>query len=98
MTARGQRVVCWGGPHGRPRWAVTLDGDRSAALFVRVWLEDGAQSFRGRLTTMDTSPGQRGAQETTVALASSPGDVVDAVRAWLDGFLGDATDSIDSDE
>jgi hypothetical protein len=98
MTARGPWVVHRGRPQGRPGWAVTLDGDRSAAPLVRVWLEDGAQSFRGRLTTMDTSPGQPGAEEPTVALASSPGDVIDAVRAWLDEFLGNAPDPIDSDE
>ncbi|MBM7809036.1 hypothetical protein JOD57_004873 [Geodermatophilus bullaregiensis] len=74
-----------------------MDGDRSAALLVRVWLEDGAPAFRGRLTTVDTSPGRRGTQEATVALASSPDDVLDAVRAWLDAFLRDAGNPIDSD-
>jgi hypothetical protein len=76
---------------------VTVDGDRSAALLVRIWLEDGAQSFRGRLTTLGTSPGRRGTEEATVALAASPDDVLDAVRAWLDAFLRDARNSIDSD-
>jgi hypothetical protein len=77
---------------------VTVDGDRSAALLVRVWLEDGVESFRGRLTSMDTSPGPGGAGEATVALTASPRDVLDAVRAWLEDFLRDATNSIDSDE
>lgn len=98
MATRGARVVRWGGPQGRPRWTVTLDGDRSAALLVRVWLEDGPRSFRGRLTSIDTSPGRPGADEATVALAASPREVVDAVRAWLDEFLGDASNSIDSGE
>lgn len=98
MTAHGHWVLRRGGLQGRLGWAVTSDGDRSAALLVRVWLEGGAPSFRGRLTTMDTSRGQRGVEEATVALASSPRDVVDAVRAWLDEFLRDATSSIDSDE
>jgi hypothetical protein len=98
MTARGHRVVRWGEPQGRSRWAVTVDGDRSAVLLVRVWLEDGADSFRGRLTSMDTAPGQLAAEEGTVAVASSPRDVVDAVRAWLDDFLRDAANPIDSDE
>jgi hypothetical protein len=60
-----------------------------------VWLEDGARVFRGRLTTMETSPGGRGADEVAVALASSPREVVDAVRAWLDQFVGDAPDEGD---
>jgi hypothetical protein len=76
---------------------VTVDGDRSAVLIVRVWLEDGTESFRGRLTSMDTAAGQRAAEEATVAVASSSRDVVDAVRAWLDDFLGDAANPIDTD-
>jgi hypothetical protein len=76
--------------------AVTVDDDRSAALLIRVWLEDGAREFRGRLTTIDTSPDQRGRDEATVALASSPRDVVDAVREWLTAFVEGAPDSIDS--
>ncbi|SFN88252.1 hypothetical protein SAMN05660359_00413 [Geodermatophilus obscurus] len=75
-----------------------MDGDRSAVLLVRVWLEDGARSFRGRLTTLDTSAGRAGVDAATVALASSPRDVVEAVRAWLTEFLGDAPNPIDSDE
>ena len=45
---------------------------------------------------MDTSPGPGGAAELTVALASSSRDVVAAVRAWLDEFLVDASDSVDT--
>ena len=74
------------------------DGDRSAVLLVRVWLEDGVESFRARLTSMDTTTGRGAAQEGTAAVASSPGDVVEAVRAWLDEFLRDAPNPIDSDE
>lgn len=96
MTARGRRAVRRDGRQGRPRSTGALVGGRSAALLVRVWLEDGAQSFRGRLTTMDTSPGPGGAAELTVALASSSRDVVAAVRAWLDEFLVDASDSVDT--
>jgi hypothetical protein len=95
MTTRGGRAVRWGGRQGRPRWTVTLDRDHSAALLVRVWLEDGAETFRGRLTSMDTSPGPGGTGEATVALAASPRDVVDAVRAWVEQFLRDASNSID---
>lgn len=98
MTIRGPQDVRRDRRRGRPRRAVIVDGDRSAALLVRVWLEDGAEAFRGRITNMDTSPYPGNARETTIALAASPGDVVDAVRAWLEDFLGDAANSIDGDE
>jgi hypothetical protein len=75
-----------------------LDGDRSAALLIRVWLEDGTRDFRGRLATIDTSPGPRGGEEATVALASSPSEVIAAVHEWLDAFLGGASDPIDTEE
>lgn len=65
----------------------TVDGDRSAALLVRVWFEDGALTLRGRLTSRDTWPAGTGPPETTVAMAATPEDVVDAVRAWLDAVL-----------
>jgi len=74
-----------------------VDGDRSGALVVRVWLEDGADSFRGRLTSIDTSPAAAGAGAATVALVSSPRDAVEAVRTWLEEFLGDAADPVDGD-
>jgi hypothetical protein len=68
---------------------VTVDEDRSATLVVRVWLEGGTDGgehvFRGRLTSVDTSPGA-GGDELTVGLASTPDEVVAAVRSWLDGF------------
>ena len=95
MTAHGHWVLRRGGLQGRPGWAVTSDGGRSAALLVRVWLEGGAQSFRGRLTSMDTSPDSAGEHLATVGLAAWPRDVVEAVRAWLDEFLGDDPTSID---
>jgi hypothetical protein len=49
------------------------------------------------MTGMDTSPGQRGAAASTVALVASRRDVVDAVRAWLDEFLGEGTTAVDGD-
>ena len=58
-----------------------MEGDRSAALLVRVWSEDGGRTLRGRLTGRDTSPGAPG---TTVALVASAEGVLDAVRDWLD--------------
>jgi hypothetical protein len=74
-----------------------VDGDRSAVLLVRVWLEDGARTLRGRLTGRDTSPGCDGGTETTVALAASADDVVDAVRAWLDAVRRDLSRGPDGD-
>ena len=74
-----------------------MDGDPSAVLVVRVWLEGGSQ-FRARLTTASTSPGSGVGEEVTVTVASSPTDVVSAVRAWLDEFLDTGSVSIDSGE
>jgi hypothetical protein len=74
---------------------VTLNDDRSATLILRVWLESGTDGFRGRLTTMDTSVGHEGG-ELAVGVTSSPADMVNAVRAWLDEFLGEASQPIDS--
>ena len=69
---------------------MTLNDDRSATLMLRVWLENGTDNFRGRLTAVDTSPGHEGV-ELTVKVTSSPGEVLDAVRAWLDEFLVQAS-------
>jgi hypothetical protein len=68
---------------------VPVDDDRSAALVIRVWQEGGAQGFRARLSTTDTSPGSD-ASEQTLVVASSSRDVLAAVGAWLDGFRGTA--------
>ena len=76
---------------------MTLNDDRSATLVLRVWLEGGTDSFRGRLTTLDTSVGREGG-ELTVATTSSPGEMVDAVHAWLDDFLGRAPQPADGGE
>jgi hypothetical protein len=63
-----------------------LDDDRSSTLILRVWLEGGTNTFRGRVTTVDTTVGHGGG-ELTVGVASTPGEMVDAVRVWLDEFL-----------
>ena len=60
---------------------------RSAALVVRVWLEDGPDGFRARLTTGDPAAGPEAGDAITVAVAATPEAVVDAVRAWLDDFV-----------
>jgi hypothetical protein len=64
--------------------------DRSAALLVRVWLEDGAEHFRARVTAV----GMDGSEDRTVALAASTSDLIDAVSRWLDDFVryGTVTD------
>ncbi len=63
--------------------------DPSAALLIRVWRE-GASEFRARLLTVRGATAETPAEEVTVAVAS-PGDVLDAVRVWLDGFVREAT-------
>jgi hypothetical protein len=72
---------------------VTVDQDRSGTLVVRVWVEGGGgdreHAFRARLTSVETSPGA-GGDELTVGIASSPDEVLAAVRSWLDGFVAGA--------
>jgi hypothetical protein len=75
---------------------VTLNDDRSAALLIRVWIEEGTDSFRGRVSSIDTSGGAAGGGEVTFAVASSPSGVLDAVRRWLEDFPRPATDPIDT--
>ena len=70
---------------------VTVTDERSAALLLRVWLEDGTDEFRARVTAVGLeSPGE----DRTIAVATSPSQVLDAVSHWLDEFVrtGTATD------
>ncbi|MGY5891501.1 hypothetical protein [Blastococcus deserti] len=64
-----------------------MKSDRSATLVLRVWLESGSDDFRGRLTAVDTTVGHEGG-EVTLGVVSSASDAVEAVRAWLDDFVG----------
>lgn len=66
----------------------------SAALLIRVWLE-GTGEVRARLLTLGDVTEETPAEEVTVAVVSSPDDVVDAVRIWLDGFARQASDPLD---
>jgi len=75
---------------------VTLNDDRSAALLIRVWVEEGTDGFRSRVSSIDTTGGED-TGDITVAVASSTGDVLDAVRRWLEVFTGRASDPIDTD-
>jgi hypothetical protein len=71
-----------------------LVDDPSAALLIRVWTE-GSSEFRARLMTLRGATAQAPAEEVTVAVASSPSGVLDAVRDWLDDFIGNATIPVD---
>ncbi len=64
--------------------------DPSAALLIRVWLE-GSREFRARLLTLRGATAGTPAEEVTVAVTSSPDELLDAVRSWLDDFTRDAT-------
>jgi hypothetical protein len=75
---------------------VTLNDDRSAALLIRVWVEEGTDGFRSRVSSIDTTGGED-TGDITVAVASSTGDVLDAVHRWLEVFTGRASDPIDTD-
>jgi hypothetical protein len=68
---------------------VTVEHDRSAALLIRVWAEGSPEEFRARLSTVDTSRSD-GAEQATVAVASSPEAVLETVRGWLSEFTGAA--------
>ena len=68
--------------------------DTSAALLIRVWLEDSGE-FRARLLTSGDATAETPAEEVTVAVTSSPDEVLDAVRNWLDGFVRGATTRTD---
>jgi hypothetical protein len=69
-----------------------MEQDRSAALLVRVRLLEGgaAGPLRARLTAVDTSGASGPDEGVTVAVSSSPGEVVDALRDWLEDFVSDA--------
>jgi hypothetical protein len=73
---------------------VTVD-DHSAVLIIRVWVEDGMDSFRGRLTTSEPDGDEQTADDRTYAVVSSPSDIVDAVREWLGEFQQGAGSRID---
>jgi hypothetical protein len=62
---------------------VAVADDRSAALLLRVWTEQGSDQFRARLMAIDSGQGS----DRTVALASSPDEVLEAVGRWLDEYL-----------
>ena len=63
-----------------------MERERSAALLVRVWLEDDADGFRARVTAVGTRPGEADA-DSTVAGAATRSDLLDAWREWLDRFV-----------
>ena len=65
-----------------------MSDERNAALLVRVWLEGGTDRFRARVSAVGPDDA---ADYRTIAVAASPGDVLDAVRHWLDEFLSDGT-------
>lgn len=69
----------------------------SAALVIRVWLENGSGGFRARVTALRDSSGKEESVPVTLAVTSSPGDVIDAVRAWLQEFTAGTGIPIDSD-
>jgi hypothetical protein len=64
---------------------VAVVEEPSAVLLVRVWLEGGEGAFRARLSGI----GSATPEETTVAVAASPRDVVVAVERWLADFVRD---------
>jgi hypothetical protein len=74
---------------------VDVSEDRSAALVVRVWLEDGPESLRARLTAVGTSRDGAPAEDVVVAVAASRSELMTAVSDWLERFLIDSAEPID---
>jgi hypothetical protein len=74
-----------------PAWKGFVTDDRSAALLVRIWLEDDGRAFRARMLAVG-GDGDGAGDGRTVALVSSPGDLLSAMSDWLDEFLRDRTE------
>jgi len=53
------------------------------------------EAFRARLTYAPLVGEEGLGNEVTVTFAATPGGVIDAVRAWLEEFLGGAGATID---
>jgi hypothetical protein len=64
-----------------------LNVDRSSALLVRVWLEGDADQFRARVISAGEDAADAGG-DRTIAVVSSPAEVLAAVHRWLDDFTG----------
>jgi hypothetical protein len=71
----------------RPVRRVAVTDDRSAVLLIRVWFDDDA--FRARLTAMGLQIDGAQVEETAVAVAASPRDVLTAVEEWLADLVRD---------
>jgi len=70
---------------------VDVEQDRSASLLVRVWTGGPDGAFRARVTAVDTAGGGATGEEVAVAVTASPGELLDAVREWLEEFLHPGT-------
>lgn len=59
---------------------------RVGVLVIRVWEEEGEPGLRARLTqSVDLEAPD--SQVTVEKTAATQGDILDAVRLWLDDFL-----------
>jgi hypothetical protein len=65
---------------------VAVAEDPSAVLLIRVWLEGDERAFRARLSGIGVPTGSATPEDSTVAVAASPEEVVAAVERWLAGF------------
>jgi hypothetical protein len=62
---------------------VAVAEEPSAVLLIRVWLEGDEGAFRARVSGI----GSATPEETAIAVAASPRDVVVAVERWLAEFV-----------
>jgi hypothetical protein len=58
--------------------------DRTGILIVHLWIEENArEGFRARITqTLDSA-----APDQLMATAATPDDLLDVVKAWVEGFV-----------
>ena len=59
-----------------------MDPNRTGVLLLRAWLEEEPPQLRVRIT--EAGP------EETVAFGTTPDEVADKVRDWLERFRSDA--------
>lgn len=66
--------------------------EASAVLLIRVWLEGEEGAFRARLSGISSPGDAESVEESSVAVAGSPRDLLVAVERWLGDFVRAAQD------
>src|SRR5438270_12515692 len=80
LTGPARRALS--SPHA-PRVAPRGDSRRASFMVIRVWMEPGEGSLRGRIVRAPDGSGE----EQDLLAVGAPEAVYEAVRDWLEGFL-----------